>query len=54
MDIKWIFYWPLLWNSISEIDDVKEKHLHISVYDSDAGRDPGLKTVVQEKRGLKG
>lgn len=36
----------------SEIENISEQRLVIAVYDSDHGEAPGVKTIVQEKRGL--
>lgn len=36
----------------SEIENVDEQHLVITVFDSDRGEIPGMKTIVQEKRGV--
>ncbi|UJR27967.1 hypothetical protein I4U23_009225 [Adineta vaga] len=35
-----------------EIENVDEQYLHITVYDSDRDPVPGMKTIVQEKRGV--
>ena len=36
----------------SEVENVNEQRLLITVYDSDRGDVPGMKAVVQQKRGL--
>ncbi|CAF0826106.1 unnamed protein product [Adineta ricciae] len=35
-----------------EIENIDEQFLHITVYDSDRGQIPAMKTIVQEKRGM--
>jgi hypothetical protein len=40
------------YDRFSEIENITEQYLQITVFDSDRGQVPGMKTVVQEKRGV--